>query len=94
MEGGWSHIDYHKAVTGNLTKKRRYLGIFDPILMPIDFLFFILGIPDRPASVTLHTTSSTSLLVDFEEPTICNGAAVTRYKGKITNVCITSILRF
>ncbi|XP_064406815.1 ankyrin repeat and fibronectin type-III domain-containing protein 1-like isoform X2 [Halichondria panicea] len=38
------------------------------------------GVPEPPATVTLHVTSNRSLTVSFTEPQESNGAVVTRYK--------------
>ncbi len=40
------------------------------------------GVPEPPATVTLHVTSNRSLTVSFTEPQESNGAVVTRYKSE------------
>lgn len=42
---------------------------------------YIAGVPDPPSYVSLTVSSSSSLLVKFDEPLNHNGAVVTKYKG-------------
>lgn len=45
-------------------------------------IFLFSGSPDCPSNVTLSVSSSSSLLVHFDEPLNHNGAVVTSYKGQ------------